>query len=344
MRVTAAGSLPGTDFRGALSAMAEALPEVLPLPELPDRGVGSDMVGRALGLIDGLGFDLQPAGWRLTPHAGADHRRARAQWRHDLDDAEELLQGFDGVLKVGVAGPWTLAACVERFAGDRLLADHGARRELAQALAAGAEDLRGELSRRVPAATLWLQVDEPSLVAVRAGAIPTSSGFSRHRSVDTPELVEALAPLASGFTANAVDRVTLDAAPGTSPADEVGDLGQSVLHCCAPGAWLDIARRAGFASVSVDAAIVDRDELAAWCDEQRGLILGVVDSASRAPQGVDALVRRALTTWRPLQIALYDGVLLGTSCGLAGWSRADVAPQLSALRRSAYLFEESIDR
>ena len=42
--------------------MAEALPEVLPLPELPDRGVGSDMVGRALGLIDGLGFDLQPAG------------------------------------------------------------------------------------------------------------------------------------------------------------------------------------------------------------------------------------------------------------------------------------------
>ena len=34
MRVTAAGSLPGTDFRGALSAMAEALPEVLPLPEL----------------------------------------------------------------------------------------------------------------------------------------------------------------------------------------------------------------------------------------------------------------------------------------------------------------------
>ena len=70
-----------------------------------------------------------------------------------LDDAEELLQGFDGVLKVGVAGPWTLAACVERFAGDRLLADHGARRELAQALAAGAEDLRGELSRRVPAAT-----------------------------------------------------------------------------------------------------------------------------------------------------------------------------------------------
>ena len=320
MRITAAGSLPGTDFRGALSAMAEALPEVLPFPELPERGVGSDMIGRALGLIDGLGFDLQPAGWRLTPHAGRDHRRARAQGRHDLDDAEELLQGFDGVLKVGVAGPWTLAACVERFAGDRLLADHGARRELAQALAAGVEDLRAELARRVPAATLWLQVDEPSLAAVRAGAIPTSSGFSKHRAVDLPELALALAPLASAFAPT----------------------GASVLHCCAPGPWLDVAGRAGFAAVSVDAAIVDREDLAAWCDEQRGVILGVVDTASRTPQGTDALVRRALTTWRPLQIALYDGVLLGTACGLAGWSRADIAPQLVALRRAAALLEESV--
>ena len=57
MRVTAAGSLPGDDFRGALAAMTEVLPEVLPLPELPARGVGSGMTGRALGIIDGLGFD-----------------------------------------------------------------------------------------------------------------------------------------------------------------------------------------------------------------------------------------------------------------------------------------------
>ena len=34
MRVTAAGSLPGDDFRGAVRAMSEALPDVLPLPEL----------------------------------------------------------------------------------------------------------------------------------------------------------------------------------------------------------------------------------------------------------------------------------------------------------------------
>lgn len=315
MLITAAGSLPGTDFRGALTAMAEALPEVLPLPELPARGVGSDMIGRALGLVSGLGFDLQPAGWRLVPNPGADHRRAVAQWRRDLDDAEELLQGFDGVLKIGVAGPWTLASTVERPMGDRLLADHGARREVAQALAEGVAGLRAELSRRVPGATLWMQIDEPSLLAVAEGRVPTASGFSRHRRVDMPALVEALRPLADG----------------------------SWLHCCAPGRWLDVARRAGFAGASVDAALVDLDELAQWRDEGRGLILGVVDTA-RGPQTVDDLVRASLRVLRAIQVDSLEGVLLGTACGMSGWRRQDVTQQLEALRRAAALVEESLAR
>lgn len=315
MLITAAGSLPGTDFRGALTAMAEALPEVLPLPELPVRGVGSDMIGRALGLVSGLGFDLQPAGWRLVPNPGADHRRAVAQWRRDLDDAEELLQGFEGVLKIGVAGPWTLASSVERPLGDRLLADHGARRELAQALVEGVADLRAEVSRRVPRATLWVQIDEPSLLAVAEGRVPTASGFSRHRRVDMPALVEALRPLADG----------------------------SWLHCCAPGRWLDVARRAGFAGASVDAALADLDELAQWRDEGRGLILGVVDTA-RGPQTVDDLVRASLRVLRAIQVDSLEGVLLGTACGMSGWRRQDVTPQLEALRRAAALVEESLAR
>jgi len=315
MLITAAGSLPGTDFRGALTAMAEALPEVLPLPELPARGVGSDLIGRALGLISGLGFDLQPAGWRLVPNTGADHRRAVAQWRRDLDDAEELLQGFEGVLKIGVAGPWTLASSVGRPMGDRLVADHGARRELAQALVEGVAGLRAEVSRRMPGATLWVQIDEPSLLAVAEGRVPTASGFSRHRRVDLPGLVEALRPLAYG----------------------------SWLHCCAPGRWLDIARRAGFAGVSVDAALVALDELAQWRDESRGLILGVVDTA-RGPQTVDELVRASLRVLRANQVDSLDGLLLGTACGLSGWRREDVIPQLEALRKAEALVEEQLTR
>lgn len=312
MRITAAGSLPGTDFRGALSAMAEALPDVLPLPELPARGVASAMIGRTLGLVDGLAFDLQPAGWRLTHHPDAEHRRARAQWRHDLDDAEELLQEFAGTLKVAVAGPWTLASAVERPTGDRLLADHGARRELAEALVEAVAVLRGEFSRRLPDATVLVQVDEPALAAVVGGDIPTASGFSRHRSVSEAAAVEALKPFADG----------------------------ALLHNCAPGRWLELARRAGFAGAAVDSRLADLDELAQWADERRTLVLGVVDTGPGRPQGVDALVNEALRVLRAIQAEAGDHLLLGTACGLAGWRQQDVVPQFDALARAASLTEE----
>lgn len=317
MRITAAGSLPGQDFRGSLAAMAELLPDVLPLPELPDRGPGSDMVGRALGLIDGLGFDVQPAGWRLSPHVGRDQRRAAAQWRNDLDDAEELLQGFDGTLKVGIAGPWTLAAAVERPMGDRLLADHGARRELAEALAEAVSSLRTDLSRRLPLARVITQVDEPALLAVREGQIPTASGFSRHRRVDPPELSAALKPLAD----------------------------DAVLHCCSAGRWLDTARSAGFRNVSVDAKLADLDEVGQWLDEGRSLILGVVDTATPSVQSTDTLIGTTLRILRELQVGdPGDAVVLGTACGLAGWRRGDIAPQLGNLRRAADLAVEELAR
>ena len=95
------------------------------------------MTGRALAVMAELGADLQPAGWRLTDAPGIDHRRARSLLAQDLDGLEEQAQGYDGAFKVQVAGPWTLAATVERPRGDKVLADFGARRELAQALAEG---------------------------------------------------------------------------------------------------------------------------------------------------------------------------------------------------------------
>lgn len=325
MRVTAAGSLPGEDFRGALGAMTEVLPEMLPLPELPGRGVGSQMVGRALGLIDALDFDLQPAGWRLTSGSGADHRRARSQWRFDLDDTEELLQGFSGVLKVAVAGPWTLSASVERPMGDRLLADHGARRELSQALADGVATLFADLAQRLPQATLRLQVDEPLVVAVAEAQVPTASGFSRHRRVHAPELSAALAPL-----------VELEPS--------------AILHCCAAGEWLQLARSAGFRSVSLDLGLFgsgrQRDAVGQWLADDLHVVAGVVDSARPQRQSADELLTRALGFLRPMGLdpeVLRSHVLLGTSCGLAGWSMSDVMPQLAQLRRAGELVDEQLD-
>ena len=326
MRVTAAGSLPGDDFRSALGAMTEALPEILPLPELPGRGVGSQMVGRALGLINGLGFDLQPAGWRLTSGSGVDHRRARSQWRFDLDDTEELLQGFSGVLKVAVAGPWTLAASVERPTGDRLLADHGARRELSQALADGVATLAHDLHQRLPDATVSLQIDEPMVMDVAGGKVPTASGFSRHRVVHAPELSAAL----SLFTA-------LD--PG------------AVLHCCAAGDWLPVARSADFRTASLDLGLFEtgllRDVVGQWLADDMSVVVGVVDSARPQLQSADELVTRTLEFLRPMGLdpaLLREHVVLGTACGLAGWSRNNARAQLEQLRRAGELIDEQLER
>ena len=109
------------------------------------------MTGRGLAVVAELGADLQPAGWRLTGSgSGRDHRRARSLLNQDLDMLEDALQGFTGHVKVQVAGPWTLAATVERPRGDKILADHGARRELAQALAEGVRDHLADVRRRVP--------------------------------------------------------------------------------------------------------------------------------------------------------------------------------------------------
>lgn len=326
MRVTATGSLPGDDFRASLGMLTETLPVVLPLPELPQRGVGSQMVGRTLGLIDGLGFDLQPAGWRLTSGSGADHRRARSQWQFDLDDAEELLQGFAGTLKVAVAGPWTLAAMVERPAGDRLLADHGARHEVAQALLEGVSELVSDLARRVPAATLRLQLDEPMLIAVAGAAVPTASGFSRHRRVNAPELCAAL---------------QMFLAPDTD----------AILHCCADGQWLPIAQQAGFTAISLDLGLIDapreRDVVGQWIADGKSVVLGVVDTARPRVHTADELLHRALGFLRPLGLEpqeLRERVILGSACGLAAFSLSDARAQLEQLSRAGELIDEQLVR
>ncbi len=139
MTTTGLGSLPGDDLREWTKVVLEAV-DIPFLPELPARPYG-DMLSRAIALVTELAADLQPAGWRLTGGSDAtaslDQRRARALLREDLDVLEEFADGYVGPLKLQVTGPWTLAATVELPRGDKVLADHGARRDLAEALAYG---------------------------------------------------------------------------------------------------------------------------------------------------------------------------------------------------------------
>ena len=77
------GSHPGDDQHAYDEALRLVLGELagsgIPyVPEVPDRGATAHMVGRSLALLDSLGADLQPAGWRLTGSStpGLDQRRA----------------------------------------------------------------------------------------------------------------------------------------------------------------------------------------------------------------------------------------------------------------------------
>jgi methionine synthase II (cobalamin-independent) len=325
MRVLASGvgSFPGEDsaaFDEALRVVLGELPDLPHLPELPGRGAAADLTGRALAVVAELGADLQPAGWRLTGAApGIDQRRARSLLAQDLDALEEQTQGYDGRLKVQVAGPWTLAATVERPRGDRLLADRGARRELAEALAEGLRAHLADLRRRVPGASLVVQVDEPALPSVLAGAVPTASGFHRHRSVDDPEASPALEWV---FRAIAESAAT------------------PVVHCCAADVPFGLLVGAGAQGVSVDLSALgptSYDALAELLESGRTLMLGVVPSADPSTWPDDSsLTERVLRLLDMLGIDPADdglGDLVVTpSCGLAGasapWARR--ACELSA--------------
>src|SRR3954467_12750101 len=74
---TGVGSMPGEDIDSVLGAVADALPHLPHPPQLPGRGAGRDMIGRAAAQLVDLHVDLQPAGWRLVARAGLDETRAR---------------------------------------------------------------------------------------------------------------------------------------------------------------------------------------------------------------------------------------------------------------------------
>ncbi|MFC6288326.1 methionine synthase [Nocardioides sp. GCM10027113] len=325
---TGVGSMPGDDDTAYAEALRVVLgelaaPDGLPhLPELPTRSAGSTMTGRALAVVEGLAADLQPAGWRLTDREGVDQRRARSQLSRDLDQLEEQAQGLTGAFKVQVAGPWTLAATVERPRGDRVLADHGARRDLAQSLAAGLEGHLADVRRRLPGVDrLVVQVDEPTLAAVLAGSVPTASGFHRHRSVDQPEASAALTWV--------LDAVT---AAGAEPW----------VHTCAAGTPLGLLRGAGARGLSVDLALAspaDHDVLATALEAGETVALGVLPGVDPDHRPSDRETTEQVLRWLDmlgLDPAACGGRLVVTaSCGYAGASPAWVRAALTTLRSTA---------
>jgi methionine synthase II (cobalamin-independent) len=326
IRSTGIGSWPGTDMADAIKIAFAECPGFPYLPELPARGPYAELVGRGTAFLTGLSFDLQAAGWRLTDASGRDHRLAISTLRSDLDLLEELAQGYAGPVKIAVAGPWTMAAHLERPRGDRALADSGARRDLGQSLAEGVGSMIAELRRRLPEVEFTVQLDEPSLPAVLAGSVATASGLSRHPAVDQAEVRGSL-----------LDVLGQIRAAGSAAV---------VVHCCASAAPISLLHEAGTDGIYLD---VDSVAASAWdavasCLEDGVLIgLGALPTDRLTLTG-DQVARRVLNHLRQLGLepTVASRVVITPSCGLASAEHELAVGALRTIRTAAAIVTEQI--
>ncbi|MDT7537503.1 MAG: hypothetical protein QOI82_1088 [Actinomycetota bacterium] len=304
------GSMPGTDPAEAMRVVLGELPELPFLPELPARGPHGDLTGRTAALLADLHADLQPSGWRISARPGRDIRRARDLLARDLDALEEA-QAHPTLFKLQVAGPWTLAATIELTRGDRLLADPAAVADLADSLAEGLSAHVADVSRRLPGATVLVQLDEPALPAVLAAQIPTASGYGRLRAPDQTTATDRL-------------RTVLDVATET------------VVHCCASAPPVALLRGAGAGAVSLDAAVLterDDDAIGAALEGGAGLLLGLVPGVDADLSDLTSRMEPVRALWRRLGFGpemLPAAVVITPSCGLAGASPAYARRALAA--------------
>ena len=326
IRSTGIGSWPGTDMADAIKIAFAECPDFPYLPELPARGPYAELIGRGTAFLAGLSFDLQAAGWRLTDPSGRDHRMAISTLRSDLDLLEELAQGYAGPVKIAVAGPWTMAAHVERPRGDRALADSGARRDLGQSLAEGVGSMIAELRRRLPEIEFTVQLDEPSLPAVLAGSLATASGLSRHPAIDPAEVRGSL----------------LDVLGQIRAAGSVA----VVVHCCAPAAPISLLHEAGTDGVYLDVDSVAAsgwDAVASCLEDGLQIGLGALPTDRLTLTG-DQVARRVLNHLRQLGLEprVAGRVVITPSCGLASAERELAVGALRTIRTAAAIVTEQL--
>lgn len=317
---TAIGSMPGTDVAETCGVVLGELPQLPFLPELPARGVGADLLGRSAALLVDIAVEFVPTGYRVTARPGADHRRGVDLLRWDLDAVEEAVEKAGSspeLIKTQVAGPWTLAAGLELPRGHRVLTDRGALRDFAASLVEGVREHTEQLAKRTGASVV-VQLDEPSLPAVLAGALPTASGFGMIPEVAEPEARELLATV--------IDAI------GAATGNPV------IVHCCAAKPPVSLLHKAGAGALALDATTLSGapgallDELGEAWDDGVFLLLGLVPSLEPArPPRLRELAAPALGLVDRLGFnrdTLRTRALASPACGLAGasstWSRRAV--------------------
>lgn len=310
-RATGIGSWPGGDAREATNVVIGELDSLPHLVELPGRGLGADLVGRAAALLVDLPLDVSTTAYQVAAHRGSVARRASDFLAEDLDVLEELWElgghrGSDRLFKVQAVGPWTLAANIELATGRRVLTDSGAVRDFTESLAEGVSRHAREVARRLGVRVL-VQFDEPSLPAVLAGELAGRSRFETVPAVPEPE---ALALLDCVIEAVGTD---------------------VIVHCCGhlPS---DLLRRSRARAISFDVSTVtegDFDGIGELIDSGKELILGLIPTTAPATGATwREFANPALTLIDRLgfpRSVLRERVSVSPTCGLAGsgeeWAR-----------------------
>jgi methionine synthase II (cobalamin-independent) len=323
---TGIGSMPGTDPAEAARIVVGELPDFPYLPELPARGPGADLIGRTAALLIDFPVETTTGGWRIAERPGRYMRAAQSMLSSDLDALEEQLAGYEGPLKVSLCGPWTLAAIIELSRTlNPLLSDQGAVADLTASLAEATTGFVSDVAKRVPGATLIVQLDEPALAAVASGEVPTASGLSRLPAVDAPVMSDRLQ--------------TILAAAGRYTA----------VHCCASRVPFNIILAARPDAVAFDLSLMRREDgdlVAELADGGAGIFAGAVRTilpAGARDGSPSQTARRILRFWRALGMDPSDAaqqIVVTPSCGLVGATPARAVEALKHSREAARIVPE----
>jgi methionine synthase II (cobalamin-independent) len=312
---TGVGSWPGTSAREAAEIVVGELHRLPHLVELPARGVGADLIGRAGALLVDIHIDTVPRGYRLAAGRSAVTRRAISLLGEDIDALEEAwekagLQGAERTVKVQAVGPITLAAHLELPNGHRAITDPGAVRDLARSLAEGVAAHRAEVARRLGCRVV-VQFDEPSLPAALAGRLTGVTSLTPVHPVD------------ESVAAALVDECVA----------VVG--GPVALHSCADGLPWPMVQRSTVSAVSVDLSALSPDDLdgvGEFVESDRTVMLGVVpavapDRRPSAEEVAKVVVEFTDRLGFP-RTALPARIGITPTCGLAGatpqWARTAI--------------------
>ena len=171
----ALGPMPGISIAEAADIILGET-ELPAIPQLPERGLGSDAVGRTASMLEAISIDRGPRAWRMTARPQLLTRRAWDRLERDLDEVQKVWGETVPRVKVQALGPWTLAARIELADGHRVLTDRGAFAELSEVLRHGLRTHAEDVARRFHGEVV-VQLDEPLLSDVTAGCLPGTTDF-----------------------------------------------------------------------------------------------------------------------------------------------------------------------